>query len=90
MNKKVYGYKFQIAFGSHDNLGLNILEYELDETQYEKVKIQIQSKESKIRFTHVDGEPMAFNTTYPVVYVKTAKLEQSGIIVAPDGHLALH
>lgn len=90
MSKKVYGYKFQIAFGTQDNMGLNILEYELDEIQYEKVKTQIRSKGNKIEFKHADGEPMAFNTTYPVVYIKTARLEQSSTIIAPDGNLALH
>ena len=84
-----YAYEFQIAFSSPDNTGLNVLNYELDEMQYKKVQDQIRSKDNKIRFIHADGEPMAFNTTYPVVYIKTAKLTQSSTILAPDGKLVL-
>jgi len=85
-----YAYEFQIAFSSPDNTGLNILNYQLDEYQYNSVQKQIRSKDNKIQFKHADGEPMAFNTTYPVVYIKTAKLEESGSIVGIDGQPALH
>ena len=80
-----FEYYFIMALAPPDNQGAMEGSYQLSKSEYELVKKQILSKDSKIKFIQFkDGEPICFSVSYPVVYVTTRKEKVYENIIKPD------